>query len=271
MPNSQLVKRIRVHDQFARYKSPRDEGVLEAMAKVDRKLFLPEDSFPIFAYDPEIFKEVYLASKNIRHGIYDQNALNFLLMAHEAIGSPRVYYAEIQGLAYNDLALPIGHEQTCSQPSLIAFMADILELGQGMRVFELGTGCGYHAAITSYLLEDGFLVSSESRESLAAMGKKNLKRHFGDDLERRVKLVSENGFKVLKEEALFDRIYFTAAVDSGLFYTRQLAQHLRDGTGIVLVPDQRDILIWEKYRDGKRIDQRIIPDIYFVKIQPKSS
>src|SRR5690349_18400716 len=59
--------------------------------------------------------------------------------------------ADVERLAYEDTALPIGHSSTISQPFMVAIMTDLLELKPGAKVLEVGTGSGYQAAILSKL------------------------------------------------------------------------------------------------------------------------
>jgi protein-L-isoaspartate(D-aspartate) O-methyltransferase len=85
--------------------------------------------------------------------------------------------------AYDDEALPIGYGQTCSQPSLVAFMLDKLDIAPGMRLLEVGSGSGYAAAIASVLLRPGgTIVACEILPELAAICRGNTRR-WRDALE----------------------------------------------------------------------------------------
>ncbi|MFB6159841.1 MAG: protein-L-isoaspartate O-methyltransferase [Haloferacaceae archaeon] len=93
--------------------------------------------------------------------------------------------------AYEDRPLPIGHGQTISAPHMVAVMADALALEAGDEVLEVGTGCGYHAAVTAELVGEGGAVHSveyvpelaeRARERLDALGY-DVRVHVGDGRE----------------------------------------------------------------------------------------
>ena len=69
--------------------------------------------------------------------------------------------------AYRDRPLPIGEGQTISAPHMVAVMADLLDLRPGNDVLEIGTGCGYHAAVTAELVGPERVSTVEYHESLA--------------------------------------------------------------------------------------------------------
>jgi protein-L-isoaspartate(D-aspartate) O-methyltransferase len=112
---------------------------------------------------------------------------------------------EEQGSAYSDFPLPIGFGQTISQPYIVGFMTEALELGSADRVLEIGTGSGYQAAVLSRLarqvhtIEIVEALAERARMLLAELGYTNVHVHSG------------NGYLGLPEEAPFDRIIVTAA------------------------------------------------------------
>lgn len=111
--------------------------------------------------------------------------------------------------AYIDEIVNIGYGATCSQPSLVAAMIDVLDLKNGQKVLEIGTGSGYHAALVYQLIRNGGeLTTMEIVPELAEMGRSNLERQF--DKGARIKVLEENGRYGVPGET-FDRIYFTAA------------------------------------------------------------
>lgn len=128
--------------------------------------------------------------------------------------------------AYEDTALPIGYGQTISQPYVVAFMTQALELTGGDKVLEIGTGSGYQAAVLGELVEQVYSIeivpelSDRTRERLATLG-------YG-----RVRLRTADGYYGWSEEAPFDRMIVTAAVDHvPLPLLRQLAPG-----GIMILP-----------------------------------
>lgn len=108
-------------------------------------------------------------------------------------------------LAYSDQPLPIGHGQTISQPYIVAYMTEVLELKPSDRVLEIGTGSGYQAAILAELVGEVYSIeiveplAKESAERLQRLSYKNLKLRTG------------NGYRGWPEAAPFDAIMVTAA------------------------------------------------------------
>ena len=106
--------------------------------------------------------------------------------------------------AYQDKAFPIGAEQTISQPYTVAFQSEQLQLKQGMKVLEIGTGSGYQTAVLChmgarvYSIERQHELFRTSLKQLPALGFKPKKLIFGD------------GYKGFPEQAPYDRIIVTA-------------------------------------------------------------
>ena len=136
-----------------------------------------------------------------RRGISDSRLLSAMAAVHREEFVP----GELRPRAYEDLPLPIGEGQTISQPYIVAAMTSALHLTGNERVLEVGTGCGYQAAILSELVKVVFTV--ESRSELAAtaaarlerLGYTNVHVHCGD------------GTLGLPDVAPFDAILVAAA------------------------------------------------------------
>lgn len=117
---------------------------------------------------------------------------------------------ERRSAAYHDRPLPIDQGQTISAPHMVASMVDLLALEPGERVLEIGTGCGYHAAVTAeivgatnvYSIEVSPTLAEKARERLAALG-------YGD-----ISVTVGNGGEGWTEKAPFDAIYLTCAAPS---------------------------------------------------------
>ncbi len=119
---------------------------------------------------------------------------------------PRQFFlpAECAGDAYADCPLPIGNGQTMSQPYIVALMTEMLGLGTGSRVLEIGTGSGYQAAILSEIVREVFTV--EVRPSLFETARRCLDTLGANNIRFR----QANGWDGWPEFAPFDRIIVTA-------------------------------------------------------------
>ena len=131
-----------------------------------------------------------------------------------------------QSNAYEDSSLPIGLGQTISQPYIVAFMTEQLELVSGMKILEIGTGSGYQTAILAYLGCEVYTI--ELLEELAERAKKTL----GTLNFNNVKAKYGNGYSGWPEEAPFDAIIVTAAPDKT---PEKLIEQLKDG-GRMIIP-----------------------------------
>ena len=148
-------------------------------------------------------RELMVKSQIRDRGVRDPGVLEAMnsVQRHEFV--PERY----RDKAYGDHPLPIGHGQTISQPYIVAFMTELLELKPGDKVFELGTGSGYQAAVASlvagsvYTMEIYRELAEPARERLRSLGFNNIHARHGD------------GYHGWPEEAPFDGIIVTAAAD----------------------------------------------------------
>lgn len=106
--------------------------------------------------------------------------------------------------AYEDCPLPIGHGQTISQPYIVALMTSLLELKPGECVLEIGSGCGYQAAVLAQIASK--VITSERIPELSRMAAENLKKM---DIKN-VEIITCDGTD-LEEKGRFDAIIITAA------------------------------------------------------------
>jgi protein-L-isoaspartate(D-aspartate) O-methyltransferase len=109
--------------------------------------------------------------------------------------------------SYEDRPLPIGCGQTISQPFIVAFMTELLELEPADRVLEIGTGSGYQAAVLAELAREVFSI-----EIVAELGR-NARAALDQGGYGEVRLRVSDGYDGWEEEAPFDAIVVTAAVD----------------------------------------------------------
>ena len=128
--------------------------------------------------------------------------------------------------AYGDHPLPIGYGQTISQPYIVAFMTQAIDVRATDRVLEIGTGSGYQAAILGevaneiYTIEIVTPLADRARETLASLGYRNIHVRAG------------NGYLGWPEQAPFDRIIVTAAPDD---VPPALVEQLKPG-GLMAIP-----------------------------------
>ncbi|WP_123619719.1 protein-L-isoaspartate(D-aspartate) O-methyltransferase [Halorubrum sp. CSM-61] len=128
--------------------------------------------------------------------------------------------------AYADRPLPIGHDQTISAPHMVAVMTDLLDVGPGDRVFEVGTGCGYHAAVIAEVVGPGNVYSVEYVPELAETARERLRR-LGYDVTVR----AGDGRTAFPDEPPFDAAYLTCAPTGGV--PDQIVDRVRTGGRIV--------------------------------------
>jgi len=110
-----------------------------------------------------------------------------------------------RSLAYEDRPVSIGHDQTISQPYIVAAMTELAAVGPGDKVLEIGTGSGYQAAVLAELVEHVYTIeiveplAKSAKDSLKSLGYKNVTVIHGD------------GYRGLPDKAPFDAIVVTAA------------------------------------------------------------
>jgi protein-L-isoaspartate(D-aspartate) O-methyltransferase len=162
--------------------------------------------------------------------------------------------------AYGDHPLPIGDGQTISAPHMVGIMADRLEAEPGDRVLEIGTGCGYHAAITTEIVGDGNVYSVEYSQELAEGAREILDR-LGYDVHVRV----GDGHEGWPEEAPFDAAYLTCATEE---LPSAIAEQVRPG-GRILAPvgtSHQTLYRYTKQEDG-RLDRESFGGVRFVQMR----
>ena len=176
---------------------------------------------------------------------------------------PREYFvlAEFSDAAYFDQALPIECGQTISQPYVVAFMTEQLEIEPTHRVLEIGTGSGYQAAVLSRLaakvvsIERYRTLAEAARGRLATLGFNNVEVIVGDGLEGAA------------DQAPFDRIIVTAAADQ---VPQALVNQLAKG-GIMILPlgpqDGGQMLV-KLTRSDHGIDREDLIAVRFVPLLP---
>ena len=192
-----------------------------------------------------------------RRGIVDRAVLR----AMDEVPREQFVPSDHADAAYKDHALPIACGQTISQPYVVAYMTEQLEVQHGHHVLEVGTGSGYQAAVLSLLAHD--VVTVERYRTLAEAARIRLET-LG---YHNVSVVAGDGLAGLPEHAPFDRIIVTAAAES---VPQTLVEELADG-GIMILPlgphaDAQRIVKLTKTADG--ISRQELIWVRFVPLLP---
>ena len=159
-------------------------------------------------------QHLYRYWKNSRLITSDPVLKAFLAVPRELFVDP-----SYRDQSYADHPLPIGCEQTISQPTTVMLMLQLLELLPGQRVLEIGAGSGYNAALLAEL--SGVVVTVERHKQLVKIAQENLKQAGYED----VIVVNGDGKQGYASEGPYDRIMVTAAA-------HQVPQKLKDQLSI---------------------------------------
>jgi protein-L-isoaspartate(D-aspartate) O-methyltransferase len=149
-----------------------------------------------------------------------------VLAAIEKVPRHLLVPENVRSQAYEDHPLPIGHGQTISQPYIVGFMTQALQVEPEHRVLEIGTGSGYQAAVLGELAREVYTIeiveplAQSAKQSLESLGYTNVHVRAG------------NGYEGWPEKAPFDRIIVTAAPDD---VPPALVEQLKVG-GIMAIP-----------------------------------
>lgn len=191
-----------------------------------------------------------LVAEVARDGIRDSATLAAIrtVPRHEFVPEDQRVYA------YVNTPLPIGYQQTISQPSVVGMMTELIEPRTGKRVLEVGTGSGYQAAILAetgcrvWTIEIFEALASQARDRLARLGYSDVKVRHGD------------GYAGWPEAAPFEGILVTAAADS---VPPALLEQLAPGGRLVMPvgdPDShQDLVLIQKDARGRLASRQLIP------------
>jgi protein-L-isoaspartate(D-aspartate) O-methyltransferase len=187
-----------------------------------------------------------------RRGVHDSGVLSAMAAVRREEFVPK----EFRQRAYDDAPLPIGEGQTISQPYIVAAMTAALHLTGSERVLEIGTGCGYQAAILSHLgkivfsIESCSELASSAAARLERLGYANVHIHCGD------------GTLGLPELASFDAILVAAAAPA---VPEPLRSQLAEGGRLILPvgdADNQELFVLERH--GNSFETRTLEACRFV-------
>ncbi len=168
-------------------------------------------------------------------GIKDRRVLD----AMEKVQRHLFVREDLKNKAYDDCALPIGEDQTISQPYMVALMTELLELRGDEKVLEIGTGSGYQSVVLSMLAAEVFTVerimslASDAKGLLAELDCKNVHVNLSD------------GTLGLPEHAPFDRIIVTAGAPE---VPRKYMEQLNVGGSLVIPVGSRNSQVLYKIK-----------------------
>src|SRR5690606_33465439 len=173
--------------------------------------------------DQEKYKELrsmMVEKQLVARGIKDKPTLEAMgkVERHELVPEKMKKYA------YDDGPLPIGMDQTISQPYIVAFMTEAIRPRQGMKVLEIGTGSGYQAAVLAEIVDEVYTIETvdalakRARTKLDDMGYTNIHYKVGD------------GFHGWEEHAPYDAILVTASPEE---IPPKLLEQLKEGGRLV--------------------------------------
>jgi protein-L-isoaspartate(D-aspartate) O-methyltransferase len=166
-----------------------------------------------------------------------------------------------QSLAYADMPLPIGLGQTISQPYIVALMTALLDVGDGDKVLEIGTGCGYQTAVLAELVAQVFSLevvqplAEAAAQRLAELGYANLEVRHGD------------GYGGWPQQAPFDGIIVTAGAPK---VPMTLVKQLKPGANLV-IPVERGpgqvLCVLRRQADGGVQRRDVLPVAFVPMVQ----
>ena len=159
--------------------------------------------------------------------------------------------------AYYDGALPIGHGQTISQPFIVGYMTEMLQLTGKSKVLEIGTGSGYQAAVLAEIVEEVYTIEiipalgDEASERLDMLGYENIHAKVSD------------GYHGWEEHAPFDAIMVTAASET---IPPPLIRQLKDGGRMIIPvgsPFRTQYLVYIT-KKGEKVSTKNVMPVRFV-------
>lgn len=201
-----------------------------------------------FAYERRRMVDVQIA----RRGVADERVLRAMREVRRHRFAPRIDPAR----AYDDRPHPIGHEQTISQPYIVALMSEAAKLDPPCRVLEVGTGSGYQAAVLAEMGCEVFSIeiveplAEQARAALVAEG-------YGD----RVHVRSGDGYGGWPDEAPFDAVIVTAAAPR---LPQPLLDQLRVGGRLVIPVGDRWQVLEVHRRTAEGYEREELAGVRFV-------
>jgi protein-L-isoaspartate(D-aspartate) O-methyltransferase len=214
--------------------------------------------FPLFAFAKMEAPRLKMVQVIKDYGLKNEKILNVM----SSIPRHQFVPGYVKSMAYKDSPLPIGQNQTISQPYIVAYMTDQLKVGKNHRVLEIGTGSGYQAAVLGELVKEVYTI--EIVTSLCKRSRKLLKKLK----YKNIKVLCGDGHGGWPKYAPFDRIILTAAPPK---IPRPLIDQLAPN-GLLIAPvgvGNQQIIKIQKDARGKIIRSKLLP-VRFVPMTGKA-
>jgi len=198
----------------------------------------------------EDIRRAMVKNQILARGVSDTN----VLAAMRAVPRHRMIPRKYRRDPYGDHPVPIGHGQTISQPYIVAYMTEKLNVEPGDRVLEVGTGSGYQAAVLAQITTNVFTI--EIIHELAASAKETL-ANLGYE---HIRLREADGYHGWEKEGPWDAIVVTAAAEH---VPPPLVQQLKPG-GVMCIPvgsafGVQYLLLVEKDEEGAVTTRNLMP------------
>ncbi len=191
----------------------------------------------------------------LARGVTDPRVLDAFRSIDRSVFVP----PHLRASAYEDSPLPLERGQTISQPYIVAFMTEMLQLRGDEKVLEIGTGSGYQTAVLSRLAKIVYSAELEPdlaatvRERLAQLGITNVVLGVG------------NGVEIFREHAPFDAILSAAAPE---FLPETLVDQLADGGRCIIPVGAADLQhLWLIEKQGGHVSRRRLEPVRFVPLR----
>lgn len=209
------------------------------------------------AREPDDFarlREIMVQRQIMARGVKNPDVIKAMLKVPRHLFVPKTRRA----YSYEDYPLSIGEGQTISQPYIVAYMTEALELSPGDKVLEIGTGSGYQAAILGELVKEVYTIEivaklgKRAQQTLHKLGYKNIHVKIGD------------GYKGWPDEAPFDAVIVTCAPEK---VPRALIEQLKEG-GRMIIPVGRTGGVQKLVRAVKKGGRLKTDDVMYVRFVP---
>ncbi|MDP3724992.1 MAG: protein-L-isoaspartate(D-aspartate) O-methyltransferase [Nanoarchaeota archaeon] len=181
-----------------------------------------------------------------------------IIQAFERVDRKNFVRETEKEFVYANSALPIGYEQTISQPLVVAFMLELLEPKKGEKILDVGCGSGWQAALLAEIVgTKGRVIAIERIPELAEMAKKNISKY--KRLTKRIEIIEGDGSQGFETEAPFDKIIAAASAER---IPEAWKAQIKNG-GFIVAPIRESIVRLRK-TDEKTFEKREFHGFRFV-------